>query len=208
MLHYETIDQPTLDLLKRLQSIKQFSELRLVGGTALALQYGHRKSIDIDLFGKQALSTMELLDVLSFMDNVVLLNHTPNIHQFSINGIKVDIVNYQYQWLALPIIEDNMTLANTEDIGAMKLSAIIGRGTKKDFVDLYFLLKHYTLSSLLSFFRNKYPDGTELLVLKSLIYFQDADEEVESPVMLIDVKWEEIKKTILHHFKNYTKGII
>ena len=89
-----------------------------------------------------------------------------------------------------------------KDIAAMKLSAISGRGSKKDFVDIYFLLKQFTLKELIEFYTQKYFDGSEYLVLKSLTYFNDADTDVD--VNLIeDISWEEVKGKILDTVRDY-----
>jgi len=99
MLHYETVDIGTLELLKKLQSLSIFNEMRLVGGTSLALQIGHRKSIDIDLFGNLQVEYENLIDELKTIGEVVPLKNSKNIHSLLINDIKVDIVNYEYKWL-------------------------------------------------------------------------------------------------------------
>ncbi|SNS23199.1 Nucleotidyl transferase AbiEii toxin, Type IV TA system [Belliella buryatensis] len=95
-------------------------------------------------------------------------------------------------------------LASKEDIGAMKLNAIAGRGSKKDFIDLYFLLNEFSLEELIGFYRDKYQDGSEFLVLKSLSYFADADTE-PTPLMLKDANWDKIKNQIANSTKNYMK---
>jgi len=204
MLHYETIDSKTLGLLKDLQNIPAFSELRLAGGTSLALQIGHRKSIDIDLFGNIRADEFEISEALNKLGKVTILRKSANINIFVIENIKLDLVNYQYPWIEKSIFEDNIALAGQKDIAAMKLAAITGRGTKKDFVDLFFLLKQFSLSEMLGFYNQKYVDGSEFLVLKSLAYFDDADED-EDPIMLKPFDWNEIKKTIENHLKEYLK---
>lgn len=195
MLHYETINTQTLELLKQLQSIPEFSELRLVGGTSLALQAGHRKSVDIDLFGLLTADNITISKRLNNLGDYTILKQTENIHIFLINTIKVDIVNYPYKWIENPVVQDHIILADKKDIAALKLAAITGRGSKKDFIDIYFLLKEFSLHEMLKFYDKKYPDGSKFLVLKSLLYFNDAEMEV-SPEMLTKVSWEEIKETI------------
>jgi len=76
---------------------------------------------------------------------------------------------------------------------------------KKDFIDIYFLLKGFSLSEMLHFYKQKYADGTLFLVLKSLTYFEDAEED-EMPLMLIDIKWTEVKDFIMMQIKNYFIG--
>lgn len=195
MLYFETIDASTLELLKQLQVQPAFKDLRLVGGTALALQMGHRKSIDIDLFGKIDADEFEVLNQINSISSATILKKSQNINIFLINGIKVDIVNYPYSWLKKPVIDADIVLADKKDIAAMKLSAITGRGTRKDFIDLFFLLKQFSLMEMMNFYKQKYPDGAEFLVLKSLTYFDDAEQD-ELPVMLIHQDWKQIKQYI------------
>lgn len=195
MLFYQTIDRKTLELLKTLQNLSVFSGFRLVGGTGLALQLGHRKSVDLDIFGKTDADRFTITNSLRTVGEVQKIQTTENINIFIINGIKVDIVNYPYEWLCPPIIQDGLMLADIPDIAAMKLSAITNRGTKKDFIDIFFLLKKYSLINLLALYKQKYTDGSEFLVLKSLAYFDDADED-PSPVMFSKIPWHKIKETI------------
>jgi predicted nucleotidyltransferase component of viral defense system len=169
----------------------------LVGGTALALQIGHRLSIDLDLFGNQELDELEINNILKeYVCDFQIVQKTKNILIYAADDIKIDFVNYPYPWLADPIIEESIRLASLEDIGAMKLNTISGRGSKKDFVDIYFLLKKYSLKELLAFYNKKYPNGSSFLVLKSLNYFEDAEQQ-EMPLMLVPVDWQEIKTKII-----------
>lgn len=195
MLHYKTIDPATLELLKNLQAIPEFEQLRLVGGTSLALQIGHRKSVDIDLFGQINLEPDELLDVIRPLGNIMTFKNSRNIHVFTINDVKVDIVNYAYPWLTQGMNIDNLLLANQRDICAMKLAAVTGRGTRKDFIDIYFLLRSFTLKEMLNYYIQKYADGSPFMVMKSLTYFEDAENEPE-PHMFESVSWDSIKTEI------------
>ncbi len=204
MLFYESIDTRTLELLKGLFALPVLGETRLVGGTSLALQIGHRKSIDIDLFGRIKDDEFALLEGLKKVGKVETLKKTSNIHIYTINGIKVDIVNYTYPWIDNLLIEEEQRLAGLKDIAAMKLSAITGRGTKKDFIDLYFLLQTFSLKEMIAFYNNKYDDGSEFLVLKSITYFADAEEN-ESPVMLQPLSWNEVKTSITKQTEDYLK---
>lgn len=196
MLHYTTIDSATLELLKKLQDIEILSQTRLVGGTSLALQIGHRKSIDIDLFGEIDCEQYELVDALSDLGSLTILKETQNIHVYQLNGVKLDIVNYKYPWIGPSFIEDNLKLATLEDIAAMKISAIIGRGTKKDFIDLAFLLDIFSLDEILNFYEKKYSESSRFIAMKSITYFDDAEVD-PMPYMLKNKSWKEIKKRIL-----------
>jgi len=180
--------------------------MRLVGGTSLALQIGHRKSIDIDLFGNLPVAYEYLIDELKNLGEVIPLKNSKNIHSLLINNIKVDIVNYEYKWLRDEILIDNICLATIEDIAAMKLNAIIGRGSVKDFIDLFYILKQYSLSEILKFYDNKYHDGSIFLVLKSLAYFEDADKQ-EMPFMFSDIDWQTIKDNIKKVHAKYVLNV-
>jgi hypothetical protein len=181
-----------------------FTDLRLVGGTGLALQIGHRKSIDLDLFGKLDADLFAVSKSLNNLGTVSVLKKSENINIYLIDGIKVDIVNYPYPWLMDVVVEDSFQLANIKDITAMKLSAITNRGTKKDFIDIFFLLKEFSLAEMLDFYSQKYRDGTEFLVLKSLSYFDDAEEE-EMPMMFYNLDWTAVKNHICTTLNNYLK---
>ena len=202
MLQVEAVDSSTLELLKKLMRIEEFSGLRLVGGTALALRFGHRMSIDLDLFGKLDTDKYEMVTLLKQAGSVKQLNITTNIRSFLINGIKVDLVNYPYEWISPCEFEDDIRLAGIEDIAAIKLSAINGRGFRKDFIDIFFLLEKYSMSDLLKLYNQKYPDGSEFLVLRSLNYFKDADHDI-MPYTISDDQWDQVKSRIKLEVQSY-----
>lgn len=202
MFHYKTVDPATLELLKRLQSLDELRGLRLAGGTSLALQYGHRKSIDLDLFGKLEIGSDELIDVLKTVGEVKVIKDSKRIHTYTIDGVKTDIVEYNYPWIDDALVYDGLFLASDKDIAAMKLNAVSGRGTKKDFIDVFFLLKRMDLSAMIELFETKYNDGSIYLVLRSLVYFDDAEEDLD-PVMFEQCNWESIKIFISNAVKYY-----
>lgn len=195
MLHLETIHPDTLTLLKRIQSLEEFSGTRLVGGTALALQLGHRKSIDLDFFGKFDTSLEEVTAILSEFSVVRPISSSKMMRFLVVNDIKVDIVSYPYEWIDDPVLDNGIILAGIKDIAAMKLSAITNRGTKKDFIDYYFLLKHFSLENLIDLYRQKYTDAQLFTSIKSLTYFEDAEGD-PMPDMIFPVDWNDVKTTI------------
>ena len=192
MLHYETIIPETHSLLEKLSTLPVLEDARLVGGTALALQLGHRTSVDLDFFGRINADSEDLRDILREVGRVEVASVSKNINIFWINGVKVDMVNYPYPWLDLPIVEDGVRLASLNDIAAMKISAIVNRGTKKDFIDLYTLLQHFALDEILDMYSRKYSDGSLFIVMKSLTYFDDAETD-PMPNVLNDTTWETVK---------------
>jgi len=206
MLYYKTIHPKTLELLKSIYQDSKFSKLRLVGGTSLALQLGHRTSIDIDLFGNISIEPNTILDSLSRFGTVNIISLSESICTCTINDIKTDIVNYKYPWLEKAIDKDTFKLGHPKDIAAMKLSAITGRGSMKDFIDLYFLLKKYSLKEMISFYDQKYADGSKILVLKSLSYFDDAEKEI-IPNMFHKINWDDVKKEIRNQVKLFSENL-
>ena len=195
MLQTQAVEPKLMELLRFLMSQPMFNNFNLVGGTALALQLGHRKSIDIDLFGNAEIEVDGFTDILSEYGIVELLKKSKNILVLLVDGIKLDFVQYKYNWLENFKIIEEIRLASKQDILAMKLNAIAGRGSKKDFIDLFYLLKEYTLEEGLNFYTKKYNDGSEFLVRKSLMYFKDADAE-PLPILLEELSWSEVKTCI------------
>lgn len=108
MLHYETIESGTLELLKKFMAVPEFAGLRLVGGTSMALQVGHRRSVDLDLFGVLDLEPREIDELVRSLGNTVVLKSSRNIHIYMVDAIKVDIVNYSYPWLTPMCDTDNL----------------------------------------------------------------------------------------------------
>ncbi|MDA3799787.1 MAG: nucleotidyl transferase AbiEii/AbiGii toxin family protein [Kiritimatiellae bacterium] len=203
MLYYETISSSTLELLKKLTNIDVFTELRLVGGTALALQLGHRTSIDLDFFGCDI--NEDFISIITALKkngiDLNIIRQSSNIFISIMNNVKVDIVNYPYNWIDKVHKEGDLVLATPKDIAAMKLAAITNRGSKKDFIDLYYLLDIYSLEKMIEFYNQKYNDGSVFMLLKSLSYFDDADEEVMPKMFDTTLTWKTVKKKITEETK-------
>jgi len=178
-------------------------ETRLVGGTALTLQYGHRISVDLDLFAYNL--EADFITIISEIKNkgytIEIRKQSSSILIAMVEEIKVDVVNYPYPWIDHSIKEENIVMATDKDIAAMKLSAITNRGTKKDFIDLYYLLKHYSLEQMVSFYTSKYGESSVFMVLKSLTYFDDAELDVSPNVLDRTINWSTIKNTITNEVK-------
>lgn len=200
MLHLETVAPKTLELLIYLQNLKSMKGNRLVGGTALALQYGHRISVDLDFFFYNTEP-----DFLAIIKDIKHQGYKLEIRKQSssiiiamIDNIKVDFVFYPYPWIDIAKTDSMVCMATDKEIAAMKLSAITNRGSKKDFIDLYYLLKNYTLEQMLAFYSNKYNDGSQFMVIKSLTYFDDADTEASPILTDKTIHWDTIKNKILN----------
>jgi predicted nucleotidyltransferase component of viral defense system len=206
MLHFETIEPRTFTLLARLQSLEPLRGFYLVGGTALALQYGHRKSVDLDLFTHDSFNRSELLDVLTkeFGSEFLFEGKETNWSLFSfIRNIKVDFINYPHKLIHKTIEIDSIRMYSVNDIAAMKINAILGQ--RKDFWDIAELLGHYKLEDLIEFHKSKYPSQMLLVSIpEALTYFEDA-ENSEDPITLRKQSWEDVKNKIRHHVNLFLK---
>lgn len=197
MLSYQTIAPHTLELLRLLMAQPLLSGTRLVGGTSLALQYGHRNSIDLDFFGSLNDDLLAFHLCLESIGRLRVIKETKTIRIYDLEGVKIDFVDYaRYPWLVDAVEEDGLRLASPMDIAAMKINAIEGRGSRKDFVDIYYLLQHYSLEDILGFYQKKYPEYSMFRALMSLTYFEDAEKQV-MPKMFTKDTWEEIKSYII-----------
>ena len=194
MLHKGTVDQATLELLISLQGKTYLKEFYLVGGTALSLYLGHRKSIDIDLFSNFGFDISELLEKLQQDFNFEIFSTAVNTLKGSINQVKIDFIAHRYPNINDPLQIDDITLLSIQDILAMKLNAIATSGQRsKDFIDIYFALSGFDLDNMLDFYQRKYNQTNVFHVLKSLIYYDDVDLS-DWPVLISepDLKWKDV----------------
>lgn len=201
MLQSQTVESNTLELLKSLMQKEYLDSFVLVGGTALALQLGNRKSIDLDLFSNTDFASKDLLTSLLKDYQIVVNNQLPQTLITTINHVKVDFIKFHYPFIRPFLVLENIRMASLEDIAAMKLDAITGRGSKKDFYDLFFLLQHYSIDELFSFYTEKYPHQTTFHVARSLTYFDDAEIQPNPIVFDKTITWETVKKKIISVIK-------
>ena len=209
MLQKEAIEPITLQLLKALQADSMFSQFHLAGGTGLALQLGHRISVDLDLFSLTPYDNDFYLEYLEKKYRFVLDFSALSTLKGSIGNVKVDFISHIYP-LLMPIVEtEQIRIYSEADIAAMKVNAIAGNGTRsKDFVDLYFLLDQYTVDQMLMFYHKKYNDRNTFHALKSLNYFEEVDLS-DWPVLITNKKltWNIVKATIDKQCKEYIKKL-
>ena len=206
MLHLATIASKTLSLLQSIQSLPEFAQTRLVGGTSLALQLGHRISVDLDLFGGWSQDADLFAALRRVGETRKDSGGSGKLQFYYVNGVKVDCVNYsEYSWLEPAIEENGVRLAGIKDIAAMKINAITNRGTRKDFVDLAFLLDQYPLGEIFKWYGEKYSEANPALALRSLSYFVDAEME-PMPHILKPFDWEQAKERIMVAVRQLTQG--
>jgi len=189
-------------------ALPELTNFSLVGGTALALKFGHRISVDLDLFSSEPFDQELVLNALSkeFGSNFLYEGRNVKFGIFCyISNIKVDIVHYPHPAIAPIENTQRIRLYSTEDIVAMKVNAILGRGVKKDFYDIYELLSVYSIQQFIDAYYEKYPRQMLLISIpEALTYFADA-EETEAPISLKGQTWEKVKQQIQKAVNEYLK---
>jgi predicted nucleotidyltransferase component of viral defense system len=188
-----------------LKSLKAFS---LVGGTALSLRYGHRSSVDLDLFLHEKFDIKSIENEFRkvFGSDFNYESGHKNIGIFCyIQKIKVDIVYFPHPPIEKIEETDNIRMYSSADISAMKIQAILGRAKKKDFWDLYELLQHYALQQLIDWHKLKYPSQMLAISIPNAItYFTEA-EDSDTPVSFKNQTWEKVKKGISRTVSDYLR---
>lgn len=194
-LHTEAVAPVLWKVLSELMATGPMSGFCLAGGTALGLLYGHRTSVDLDLFSDQAFDAVKLGGFLSEQFGLAESSIESNSVSGVIQGIRVDCLAHRYPMIAEVRHWDGIRLLAVEDIAAMKLNAIANRGSKKDFWDLYELMQHFDRPQLLGFFKQKYPSANLWTVEKSLSWFDDAEMDPD-PRCLKGRNWNQIRDAI------------
>ncbi|MBN2745453.1 MAG: nucleotidyl transferase AbiEii/AbiGii toxin family protein [Bacteroidales bacterium] len=197
MLFTESVEKSTLELLKRIQEDDVFSAFFLVGGTALSLQIGHRRSIDLDFFTTESIDNQELTDYLRLNYSFNLDYLSKNTIKGDIEGVKTDFISHQYPLIDRIKYLSHIRMASKLEIAAMKLNAITGNGSRiKDFIDVAFLSAYYSLDDMLDAYERKY-NSNKILALKSLTYFEDINKN--EPIQYlnnISLEWKSIENRI------------
>jgi predicted nucleotidyltransferase component of viral defense system len=200
-LQTSAVDRKLLQLLEQLMISEELRNFYLVGGTALALHLGHRKSIDIDLFYHDHFDSALIADYLDETFEIKSLEVSKNLVRCFIDNIKIDIMSHRYPLVDEILISNKLRIASLKDLAAMKLNAVTNRGMKKDFWDIGILLDIFSLKEMLTFYKAKYPNASLWQVEKSLTWFEDADTEQTEIIDLKGHHWPAIKKKILAETK-------
>ncbi len=208
MLHLKTVEPHTFSVLKQLMKMPELQGFSLVGGTALSLLYGHRKSVDLDLFSNKPFDNIDIINALQkkFKDAFDNKSTNPRFGIFCfINEVKIDIVRHPHPLIRPEIYMDDIRMFSTEDIIAMKVQAILGRGKKKDFWDVAELLKHFSIRDFIDFHKQKYASQNLLITVpQAITYFADA-EESEDPICLKKQTWVNVQEFIKLKVSEYLK---
>lgn len=208
MLQVETVEPYAFSILKKLMERPELANFSLVGGTALSLQYGHRKSVDLDLFSNKPFDNSVLISALKkvFKKSFSTRTTNPRFGIFCfVNDVKIDLIRHPHPLIRPEKKIEGLRFFSTEDIIAMKVQAILGRGKKKDFWDVAELLQHYAVGDFVQYHEEKYASQHLLIsVPQALTYFADA-EDTEEPISLKKQTWSKVKKFIQQKVSEYLK---
>ena len=194
MLFTNTVQPGTLQLLDTLMQVPELSEFLLVGGTNLSLRFGHRISVDLDLFTNEPFDRNEVYGgVVKSLPQTILLDQRKQTIWLTIDGVKIDLILHEYPYLKGVEKINGIRFLSVDDIVPMKLEAMATRGVKKDFWDIAELLNHFSLSQMLDFYQRKYPNSDPGHILLAMTYFNDAEVEKIDPQMLNGVTWQQVK---------------
>jgi hypothetical protein len=213
-MYYNTVNQTLLSALMKVMSAEVFDPFRLVGGTALSLQLGHRISVDIDLFSDAQYGSIDFTEIDRFIEeNFIFRSHLSEenvafgksyiVGEDSNNTIKIDVF-YSDAFIQAPLVIDSIRLATLEEIAAMKLDVIQRGGRKKDFWDIHELIPLVGIAKMLDLHQERYPfTHNRIKILENIVSFESSDDDFD-PICLRGNYWELIKEDIemaLEQFK-------
>ncbi len=195
-VHWEVLTKEQKELLPKLKFLKE-KGFYLAGGTALALQIGHRTSIDFDFYNRSEFdSEIFFKEMSAIFPNIKQLQLAENTLKVMIGRTELSFFYYPYD-LIRPKVAIDVDLASKEDIAAMKLLAIASRGARRDFIDLYFLIQEFGIERIFDFLKEKYPHSNAYHALVGLTYFEDADKDVRTKrfkLLKEAPSWKSMKK--------------
>ncbi len=206
-MHYEALDEKRQALLPALGAFKK--DFYLAGGTALALQIGHRVSVDFDFFTEKDFETGDLYErVQKVFGPVPRTQESSGTLAIVVrDNVRVSFIRYRYPLLDTCVDTEYLRLASVSDIGCMKLGAIVSRAELKDYVDLFFILKHFPLVELLIGLSRKIPSLDQNLVLKALVSFGDVPTEPINFIKGNEITSDEMRSSIVTSVKEVPLGI-
>ena len=204
-MHINTLPDNTEEVLNKIKNLSFIGNFYLTGGTALSLQIGHRESQDLDFFNQNIFEPEAIqreLEKIGKLENVEVAQGTLNCF---LDNVKLQFLHYPYKLLEPFISWNGINISSKLDIACTKLITASVRGSRKDFIDIYFLLEDYDLETLLVKLSEKYSgiNYNEPHILKSLIYFEDADSQ-PLPRMHKDIDWSQIKADIISQVKKHS----
>ena len=207
MLFTNTVSPDTFSLLKTLTSLPELADFPLVGGTNLSLRFGHRVSVDLDLFTNTPFIPDDVFSaIVRVYPQAIKIDQRKQTIWLSINGVKVDLILHEYPYIIGIETIERIRLLAVEDIIPMKLEAMATRGVKKDFWDIAEILKHYSLAQMLHYHQHRYPNSDVGHIILSATYFADAEKERADPLSLNGMTWEQVKTAMRQAVDSFVKS--
>lgn len=203
-IYTETLPDATAKLIEKIKLLPELKSFYLSGGTALSLQLGHRESEDLDFFSQPDFKPDAIQQVLLKIGPLTSTQEERGTLNTFLEGVKLQFLHYPYSLLEKAIEWNGLRLSSVIDIACTKLITISSRGSKKDFIDLYEILKTFTLDQLFEKLDTKYKDVNynHARILKSLVYFDDADSQ-PMPRIHNELEWDKVKQDITGKVKKY-----
>lgn len=207
-LYFDILESKRLKILPRLEFLRRDYGFYLAGGTALALQIRHRTSVDFDFYTPKDFDPKDLhKKIKRIFKQIEPLHMAEGTLMVAIDDIEMSFFRYTYPLLKPLVKTEYIDLLSIEDIAAMKIIAIVQRGTRRDFIDIFYLLRKFSLSKLLKMTEKKYEVFNKYLGLRALTYFEDAEKDRSR--RRIDtfekIEWDRIKKEITETVDKYRK---
>ncbi len=207
MLHINTVSPALLKIIRAVSSEPFFQEFRLVGGTALSLQLGHRLSVDADFFSEKPFDNqIAEKKLVQLLPGFTVIKESPHGFAGVFDEVKLDLYTWNVPFLLPSIESDGLRMAAMPDIAALKLDAIINRKEEKDFRDVHALLSIYSLAELLAFYRERIPHRDLRLVIDHLAAAPAADRQ-QSIVLLREIDYAEVTEKILQAIRSHLAGL-
>jgi predicted nucleotidyltransferase component of viral defense system len=200
-MYYKCLSSETRELLKKLVKTVREHKCVLAGGTGLALQLGHRISVDLDFFTGKTFSTEKVFQEMRRLGlNPRVLEESDGSLTVTIDGTKVSMFRYPYPFIEEMKDADGVPVAGVIDIASMKIIAVSQRGAKRDFFDLYFILQDIPFWKISENMVNRFGNDriNPVHIGKSLVFFNDADADPDPRLLCKDQpSWEKVKKLFI-----------
>ena len=203
MLRLETVTPTLLKIIQTISGEPHFSDFRLVGGTALSLYLGHRKSVDADFFSNKEFDQNEAAKKLGeLLPGFMMLKKSKHGFTGVYQGVKIDLYTWGMTFLEPPFEAEEMRMADIRDVAALKMEAVTNRKEEKDFRDIHTLLKQFSLDELIDLFIKRYPEKSPRIFTDHLLAapFVDPDESIE---LFDEISKRDVSNELVAAVKNY-----
>jgi hypothetical protein len=212
MLQKCTVSQSLWDTVLKLQNDICLEKFVLGGGTGISLQIGHRMSDDIDMFSNEPMENTKIVNRMTALygNNFEIFNNEDSVLQYSLDGIKIDLVSFKYNLIENIKIEDDIKMFGLKDLAAMKLAAV-GSGIRhkgKDYVDLVYLLKHFPLGDMFEYYKKKYDKDDISFIKKRLCEGKTVNPYEWSTLKMLDksIFLSDVPDMLTEEVNKYNKG--